>query len=225
MRSRRRVDGSSSRERWRMADLGRSRTIMIGLAVAHEHLRVADDLHDMLGHALEVVAFKSELAVRLLDADPARARAEMEDVQRVARESMTEAGAVIRGGCSGDLAAELAGARCVLDSAGVVLAVHGDTAGIGPTARIVLGRVLREAMANVVRHAQPRHCTIWMDVTDGCAHLRVVNDGTLSTNGAGHGTALAALGRYLAEHAGRLDAGPSHDGTFRLDAVVPGAAQ
>ncbi|WP_219413898.1 hypothetical protein [Pseudonocardia nigra] len=39
------------------------------------------------------------------------------------------------------------------------------------------------------------------------------------------GTGLAALSRYLDEHAGRLDAGLAPDGTFRLDAVLPGAAR
>jgi two-component system, NarL family, sensor histidine kinase DesK len=202
-------------------DLDGSRRTAAELATARERLRLADDLHDVLGHALEVVAFKSELAARLQDVDGERARAEMEEVQRVARESLTEVRALVRDTRTTDLVAELAGARAVLDSAGVVLVVHGDPATLDPTARNVLGRVLREAMTNVLRHAQPSHCTITVDVDGGAARLRVDNDGALPPGGTDPGTGLVALRRYLDEHSGRLDAGLTPEGVFRLDAELP----
>jgi len=205
-------------------DLDGARRTAAELATARERLRVADDLHDILGHALEVVAFKSELAARLQDVDGARARTEMEEVQRVARESLSEVRALVRDTRPTDLVDELAGARAVLASAGVTLAVHGDPATLGPTARNVLGRVLREAMTNVLRHAQPSHCTIEIEVDGEDARLEVVNDGALPAGDA-TGTGLVALDRYLREHAGRLDAGPTHDGRFRVDARIPAAAR
>ncbi|GAA1309809.1 histidine kinase [Pseudonocardia xinjiangensis] len=208
-----------------VTDLDDSRRAAAELATARERLRLADDLHDILGHALEVVAFKSELASRLQAADPDRARAEMDEVQRVARESLTEVRALVRDARSTDLVTELAGARAVLDSAGVALVVRGDPASVGPTGRNVFGRVLREAMTNVLRHAEPSHCTIEIEVSDRQARLRVVNDGALPGDGADPGTGLVALGRYLHEHAGRLDAGPGPDGTFRVEAVLPGASR
>lgn len=208
-----------------VTDLDDSRRAAAELATARERLRVADDLHDILGHALEVVAFKSELAARLLQADADRARAEMEEVQRVARESLSEVRALVRDTRSVDLVTELAGARAVLGSAGITLVVRGDPAAVGSTARNVLGRVLREAMTNLLRHAQPSHCTIEIDATDGGTRLRVVNDGALPADGSDPGTGLLALSRYLDEHAGRLDAGLAADGTFQLQAALPGAAR
>ncbi|RTL66383.1 MAG: hypothetical protein EKK42_17520 [Pseudonocardiaceae bacterium] len=205
-----------------VTDLDESRRVAAELATARERLRLSDDLHDILGHALEVVAFKSELASRLIDVDTDRSKAELDDVQRVARQSLSEVRALVRETRTTDLATELAGARAVLDSAGVQLVVHGDPSTVAGPARGVLGRVLREAMTNVLRHAQPRSCTIEIEVVDGAAHLRVVNDGVASPAAAEDaGTGLVALGRYLDEHAGRLDAGPGPDGTFRLDASLP----
>jgi two-component system sensor histidine kinase DesK len=204
-----------------VTDLDDSRRTAGELATARERLRLADDLHDILGHALEVVAFKSELAARLQDADPGRARIEMEEVQAVARRSLSEVRALVRDTRPTDLAAELAGARAVLETAGVDLVVRGDPSGVGPAVGNVLGRVLREAMTNVLRHAAPRRCTIEIDVADGQARLRVVNDGAFPGDDADPGTGLAALGRYLQENAGRLDARPGPDGTFRLDAQMP----
>ncbi|MFC5996011.1 sensor histidine kinase [Pseudonocardia hispaniensis] len=208
-----------------VTDLDYSRRVAAELATARERLRLADDLHDILGHALEVVAFKSELASRLLDVDADRAKAEMEEVQRVARSSLTEVRALVRDARVVDLSTELAGARAVLDSAGIQLVVRGDPAVVTGRARSVLGRVLREAMTNVLRHADPRRCTIEIEVADGTARLRVVNDGVgPGTAGVG-GTGLVALGRYLDEHSGRLDAGPGPDGMFHVDAMLPEAVR
>jgi two-component system sensor histidine kinase DesK len=208
-----------------VTDMDDARRAAAELATARERLRLADDLHDILGHALEVVAFKSELASRLQDVDPERARTEMEEVQRVARQSLTEVRAMVRETRETDLVVELKGARAVLQSAGIALVVDGDPSTVGPTARNVLGRVLREAMTNVLRHAEPSHCSIEIAVAGGEARLRVVNDGALPADGTDAGTGLVALGRYLDEHAGRLDAGPAADGTFRLDAVLPAGAR
>jgi two-component system sensor histidine kinase DesK len=198
-----------------VTDLDDSRRTAAELATARERLRLADDLHDILGHALEVVAFKSELAARLLEADPERARTEMDEVQRVARESLTEVRALVRSTRGTDLAVELAGARAVLGSAGVALEVHGDPEAVAPAARNVLGRVLREAMTNVLRHAQPSRCTIEIAPD----RLVVCNDG-VSGPGDGAGTGLAGLERYLEEHAGRLAAGGDGRGGYRLEAVL-----
>jgi two-component system, NarL family, sensor histidine kinase DesK len=195
-----------------VTDMDDSRRAAADLATARERLRLADDLHDILGHALEVVAFKSELATRLLDADPVRARAEMDEVQRVARTSLSEVRALVHDARATDLATELAGARAVLASAGIALDVHGDPESVDAAARSVFGRVLREGMTNLLRHAQPSRCTI--DI--GPRRLRIVNDGVPSDPPDTAGSGLAALDRYLAEHAGRLEAGPVGDGTFRL---------
>jgi two-component system sensor histidine kinase DesK len=203
-----------------VTDMDDSRRHAAELATARERLRLADDLHDILGHALEVVAFKSELATRLQAVDPTRATTEMEEVQRVARESLREVRALVHDARSTDLVTELAGARAVLDSAGVALVVTGDPSQVGPTARTVFGRVLREAMTNVLRHAQPSHCTIEITCANGAARLRIVNDGVLPGTDP-TGTGIPALRRYMTEHAGTLDACPTTDGSFAVLAEMP----
>ncbi|HXV91665.1 MAG TPA: histidine kinase, partial [Pseudonocardia sp.] len=204
-----------------VTDLNDARRAAAELATVRERLRLADDLHDILGHALEVVAFKSELATRLLDADTGRARAEMEEVQQVARASLTEVRALARDTRPTDLAAELTGARAVLGSAGVALTVAADPEAVPVEARDVLGRVLREAMTNVLRHADPSWCTITVEVIGAGTILRVENDGVLPAEGGHTGTGLVALARYLDERGGRIDAAPAGDGVFRLVARVP----
>ncbi len=66
------------------------------LAVAEERNRIARDLHDVLGHSLSLIAIKSELAGRLLPGEPERARAEIADVEQVAREALASVRETVR---------------------------------------------------------------------------------------------------------------------------------
>lgn len=59
------------------------------LVVSEERTRFAGDLHDILGHSLTVITVKAELAQRLLDLDPDRARAELADLERLSRDALT----------------------------------------------------------------------------------------------------------------------------------------
>jgi two-component system, NarL family, sensor histidine kinase DesK len=227
MRSRQPDNASQGRQRWlkSVTGLGALRGIGAELDAAHEQLWLADDVNHILGRALEIIAFKTELASRLLEADPVRARTELKEVQRLARESLHDVRVNSRETSSTDLVGELAGARMVLEAAGITLEVRGDATMIGAPTRTVLGRVLRGATTNVLRHAEPRHCTVEMNVANGIAHLRVVDDGEQVADAADAGSQLDSLRRYVDEHAGRLDAGPSPDGMFRLDAVLPEVAR
>src|SRR5262245_13451344 len=68
-------------------ELHATREELARLAVSDERLRIARDLHDLLGHSLSVIALKSELARKLIATDPGRAAAELEDIQSISRTS------------------------------------------------------------------------------------------------------------------------------------------
>ncbi|MFZ2239833.1 MAG: histidine kinase dimerization/phosphoacceptor domain-containing protein, partial [Gordonia amarae] len=65
------------------------------LAVVAERERLARDVHDILGHSLTVITVKSELAGKLLDRDPDRAREEMTDINTLARQALSEVRATV----------------------------------------------------------------------------------------------------------------------------------
>jgi two-component system sensor histidine kinase DesK len=67
------------------------------MAAALERERIARDLHDLLGHTLSVIVIKSELAAKLADRDPARAAAEIRDVERISRQALQEVRGAIYG--------------------------------------------------------------------------------------------------------------------------------
>ncbi len=66
------------------AELRAAREELARLAVAEERLRIARDLHDLLGHSLSLITLKSELAGRLARGAPERAPSEIGDVEQVA---------------------------------------------------------------------------------------------------------------------------------------------
>jgi two-component system sensor histidine kinase DesK len=143
------------------------------LAVVAERERIARDLHDLLGHTLTAVAVKADLAGRLLDADPARAKAEIEDIRRTARSALADVRAAVTGMRSTRLAHELATARRALDSAGIAFSVQGVPPALPEPVETALAFVLLEGVTNVVRHARARQCRVDFGLADGAVTLLV----------------------------------------------------
>lgn len=142
-----------------------------------ERERIARDLHDILGHTLSVITLKAELAGRLVERDPARARVEIGDVETISRSALAEVREVISGYRGGDFQAELARAKATLDTAGIRVEEHVAPLALPAAQERVLALVLREAVTNVVRHAAARTCRVTL-ARDGTAlRLAVRDDG------------------------------------------------
>ncbi|MEC3952757.1 sensor histidine kinase [Nocardia sp. CDC153] len=142
------------------------------LAIIEERNRVARDVHDILGHSLTVITVKTELAQRLLDIDPERARAELADIERLARESLAGVRNTVGGLREVTLAGEVANARTALGAAEIAAELP-DFADLPVRNNVIFGWVLREAVTNVVRHSGARHC--WVRVTP--TSIEVSDDG------------------------------------------------
>jgi two-component system, NarL family, sensor histidine kinase DesK len=143
------------------------------LAVAEERARFSRDLHDVLGHSLTVVTVKSELAGRLIERDPARARAEVADIERLGRSALADLRASIAGYRAMNLDTELAAARAALAAAEVeaIVPVSGEAA--APDLRELFAWAVRESVTNVIRHARAASCSIELS-TDAVA---IADDG------------------------------------------------
>ncbi|MFJ7497227.1 sensor histidine kinase [Streptomyces sp. NPDC097727] len=192
------------------------------LAVAEERLRFGRDMHDVLGRNLAVIALKSELAVELAQRGKPVAVDQMVEVMRIARASQQEVRDVVRGYREADLSTELVGARSVLRAAGITCVVEGQDGGRLPAAvQSALGWVVREAATNVLRHGDPRHCTIRLRASADAAVLDVENDGAPQVTAGPGGSGLAGLRERLHALDGSLDAGPAGNGLFRLTATIP----
>jgi two-component system, NarL family, sensor histidine kinase DesK len=128
------------------------------LAQVAERERISRDLHDLLGHTLSVIAIKSELAVKLFSRDANGARAEIADVERIAREALGQVRRAVTGMRAVGLRAEFASARLALAAASVDFEYSGPAASLHPETETVLALSLREAITNVIRHASAHRC-------------------------------------------------------------------
>jgi len=147
------------------------------LAKVAERERIARDLHDLLGHTLSLVILKAELATKLADRDPDRARSEIRDVERIAREALTEVRFAVSGYRSGGLQAEIDRARSALATAGVALDCNLTKTSIPPSHEAVLCLALREAVTNIVRHAGARVCRLTLTTSNESCFLTIADDG------------------------------------------------
>ena len=215
------VIGLSSR--YSAAIEGKNRELMASrdearrLAALAERERIARDLHDLLGHTLTVVAVKADLAGRLVERDPARARAEIEEIQSTARAALADVRAAVTGMRSATLASELADARRALAAAGIALEVEGKPQLLPPAVESVLVFALREGVTNVIRHAGARACRLCLDVEAGQARLELRDDGRGFAGPEGNG--IAGLRERLAAANGSLSL--MREGGTVLRATVP----
>jgi len=192
------------------------------LAALAERERIARDLHDLLGHTLSVIVVKSELAARLAEGEPARARDEMQDVERIGREALSEVRAAVVGYRAKRLRGELDGARRALAAAGVETTVQADLPTLPDAYESALALALRESVTNVVRHAGAGHATIRIGVEESGVVLDVADDGR---GGSGpEGAGLTGMRERIADLGGSVErdggSGMRVRVTLPLDAVT-----
>lgn len=132
------------------------------LAVERERERIARDMHDILGHSLTVIAVKAELAGKLFDVDADRSRAEIAEVQALARSALADVRGMVSATRAVTLAGELAGARQAFDSAGVEADVPGTVDQVPEALRELFAWALREGTTNVIRHSAASRVRVTM---------------------------------------------------------------
>ncbi|GGK84895.1 two-component sensor histidine kinase [Sphaerisporangium melleum] len=200
--------------------LHRAQSEVARLAASEERLRIARDLHDLLGHSLSLIVLKSELAGRLAEAGSPDAVREIGDVEQVARSALREVREAVTGYRRRALAEELDSARAALDAAGVTATVRTVGTPLPDALDDLFGWAVREGVTNVVRHARARRCEIAVTHHEGTAGLEVTDDG----HGSGPcepGSGLAGLAERVQAAGGTLDAGASAGGGFHLRVTVP----
>ena len=202
-------------------ELRSARHELARLAVTEERLRIARDLHDLLGHSLSVITLKSELAAKLLEHDPRRAAAELADVQAVGRQALAEVREAVQGYRQLALAEALVGARSALSAAGIACQLDDAPAELPAEVEEVLAWAVREGTTNVVRHSGAEHCAVRIRDAAGEATVEIEDDGTSAPEEPQAGSGLAGLAERAARLRGRLEAGPVPGGGFRLRLVVP----
>ncbi|MGF7237088.1 MAG: sensor histidine kinase [Frankia sp.] len=214
---------------WRThAELHAAREEVARLATERERLRIARDLHDLLGHSLTTVIVKAELGAKLASRDAERAAAEMVEVAAVARQGLADVRAAVAGYREVSVAHELATAREVLRAAGITADVPGAVDAVPADLRELFGWVVREGVTNAVRYSRATNLRIELTPRS----IAVIDDGIGvgpahggGNRGAGaaapRGSGLAGLAERAAVLGGTVHAGAREPVGFCLRVEVP----
>jgi signal transduction histidine kinase len=203
------------------------------LAAAEERTRIARDLHDSAGHAINVILVQAGAARLLNEQDPERAQAALETIEEVARETLGEIDQLVRALREDDLPEEtrgvdpppgLAALETLAErhrSAGLAVNVRtrGSRRPLPPGLDQAAYRILQEALTNAAKHGRG---TAEVEVSFGPSALELTVTNPAASNGAatagGHG--LVGMRERAALLGGSLEASAS-DGRFRVWARLP----
>jgi two-component system sensor histidine kinase DesK len=188
------------------------------LAKVAERERIARDLHDLLGHTLSVIVLKSELASRLTASDPARAAEEIRDVERISREALTQVRAAVRGYRSAGFDSELKIAMQALEAAGIQVETSVERPALSPAQETVFAMALREAVTNIVRHAQATVCRLTLRKVDRFFEMVVADNGRGGALDEGSG--LSGMRERVEALGGALERDGSHGTQLRIRVPV-----
>ena len=210
------------------AQLVQARDEIGRLAVAEERVRIARDLHDLLGHSLSVITLKSELAGRLLPSQPDRAREEIADVERVSREALASVRETISGFRRPTLDSEIAEVQSSLAAAGIALSVERSDVALPPEVDSVLAWAVREGSTNILRHSSSARATIRIGRSGDSATADIEDEGPATDRAAmssqrrvGAGNGLAGLAERVSAGGGAFEAGPTATGGYRVSIRLP----
>ena len=208
------------------------------LAVAEERMRIARDLHDSAGHAINVILVQAGAARLLGRKDPERAEAALETIEEVARETLGEIDQFVRvlredgpaEATNGDVepplglaALEALAERHRSAGLAVRLSEHGTQRPLPPGLDGAAYRILQEALTNAARHGDGRAD---VDVAFGSHALElVVSNATGAESapvGGGHG--IVGMRERAVLLGGSLESGATN-GLFRVHARLPYEAE
>ncbi len=197
------------------------------LKVEEERLRLARDLHDLLGQSLSVITLKSELARDLLTEDPIRCAQELTEIEQVGRMMLREVRKTVVGYRQPTLANELDGARQLLEAAGIEYSIEALHDELPQPLDAALAWTVREGVTNVIRHSHAHRCLLRFEREQGRIGMEVLNDGereAKAPEGTDQGSGLLGLQERVNALGGSMEAGSftcSGKPQFRLCVKLP----
>ncbi|HYB26489.1 MAG TPA: histidine kinase [Solirubrobacteraceae bacterium] len=190
--------------------LAEARAELARLSAENERIRIARDLHDLLGHSLTTITVKAGLARQLGEIDPARAVQEISEVETLARRSLSDVRAAVTSYRDVTLLGELATGRELLRAAGIAADLPRAVDVVDPSHQELFGWAVREGLTNVVRHARASACAIHLSPDA----IEIVDDGVGGP--AANGNGLEGLRERVGALGGVVDAGPLEPKGWRL---------
>jgi signal transduction histidine kinase len=203
--------------------------------VTDERLRIARDLHDVVGHHLALINVQAGVATHVLDAQPAQTREALAHIRQASKTALAELRDTIgllrqpdEQAAPTEPIVGLAGLPQLLASfrrSGLVINEHvdGSAGPIAVAADLTAFRVIQESLTNVCKHAGPTTVAVRLHYKPQALQVIVDNGaaraGTPPSSGRGHG--IIGMRERVTALGGTLSASPRHNGGYRVTATVP----
>jgi signal transduction histidine kinase len=212
--------------RERNSELEALRAVEAREAVAQDRVRIARDVHDVVGHALAGITLQARAGRRLVDRDPPRAAEALRLIDELATSALGETRAAvgrIRDPAAAPGLADLDTlvARLGRDDVEVRLRREGDASAVPATVQASAYRIVQEALSNVVKHARPARAVVLVTARDRAVEVDVRDDGRGAPADDGRGNGLRGMRERAEGLGGTLQAGPDPDGGWRVRALLP----
>ncbi|GAA1848608.1 sensor histidine kinase [Asanoa iriomotensis] len=200
---------------------------------SEERLRIARELHDVLGHHLSLINVQAGVGLHLIDQRPEQAREALTVIKSASAEALREVRSVLAALRPAEEAAPrepapgLARLTELTSGAGfpVETVVTGPARPLPAEVDRAAFRIVQEALTNVRRHAGPAvSARVAVAYEPGRVSVSVADDGAPAAD-AGAGNGIAGMRARAAALGGTLTAGPGADGGWRVEAVLPDAGE
>ncbi|MFE2724832.1 sensor histidine kinase [Kitasatospora sp. NPDC059327] len=221
----------------RLEERDTARLLLRRQAVTQERTRMARELHDLVGHTVNVMLVQAGAARRLLDRDPRRTREVLTELEHTGREALDELDRVLgllrRAPDPADLPpdepvlqpglADLPRLTGRIGQAGIRVRVSIDP-GVSALPRSIdvsAYRIVQEALTNTVKHARARSADVTVRRLGDVLDIEVSDDGRGAAVGYSPGRGLLGITERVSMLGGRVEHERGALGGFRLHAALP----
>jgi signal transduction histidine kinase len=202
---------------------------------SEERLRVARDLHDVIGHNISLINVQASMGLDLMDSQPEQARAALSAIKSASKEALEELRTMLTTLRRDDDAAPRSPApgldrlpELIELTRAAGLSVEVEVAGKAPplpaAVHLAAYRIIQESLTNVARHAGRARVTVRVAYDDADVRIEIDDDGTAPSGRAsaiGTGSGITGMRERAAALGGDLTAGFRHGGGFRVSARLP----
>lgn len=217
--------------------LERERDVRAREAVADERARIARELHDIVGHALNLIVIQSGAAQRVFQSKPDMARDALASIETTGRQALTDMermlGILRATGEAGETLSPQPGLSQVdslaaqVSEAGlpVEVTVEGTPVELPVSVDLSAYRIIQEALTNALKHAGPTHASVKVRYGSDSLELEITDDGRGASGhrvgGHNGGRGLIGMRERVGLFGGELSVGPRPEGGFRIHARLP----
>jgi signal transduction histidine kinase len=230
----------------RMMQAARAREEETRRRAGEERLRIARELHDVLGHNISLISVQAGVALHLMDKQPEQARVALSVIRDASKDALRELRSVLdvlrqvneeppRSPSPGLASLSDLVSRASEAGLQVHIEVSGDLKALPASVDLAAFRIVQEALTNVMRHSGQTSSSVHVTCNEQELTLRVDNEvgsevsraeiGHEIGHGIGHGINPGQGIRGMKERAsalgGVVEAGPRPDGGFRVFARLP----